>query len=47
MTQQALDRLLIEIERMKMWSRDRNLELDPTSLSAEQLEHLRALGYVD
>ena len=47
MTQQALDRLLIEIEGMRTWSEDRNLEPDPTSLTAEQIEHLRALGYVD
>jgi arylsulfatase A-like enzyme len=47
MTRQALDRLLSEIERMRIWGKDRNLELDPTSLTAEQIEHLRALGYVD
>ncbi len=46
-TQRALDRLLGEIQRMRAWSQDRELQLDPTSLSPEQIEHLRALGYVD
>ncbi|MEJ2086451.1 MAG: sulfatase [Acidobacteriota bacterium] len=46
-TQQELDRLFAEIERMRTWSDEHDLKFDPTSLSPEQLEHLRALGYLD
>lgn len=46
-TQKALDHLFGEIERMRAWSDEHDLRLDPTSLSPEQLEHLRALGYLD
>jgi len=46
-TQKALDHLFEEIERMRVWSDEHDLRLDPTSLSPEQLEHLRALGYLD
>ena len=41
------EKLLDEIQRMKKWSVDRDLIRVPTTLTDEQVEHLKALGYVN
>ena len=46
-TAEARSLLLNEIERMRAWSRERELERATPALTPEQIEHLRALGYVD